>query len=1577
MSDTSTAEARDHWMETATRPRSKDAPPPLQQNSDDGQLQPARTSVEAVECFANEQYFGLSLAQGNEDGDARSNSPVRFCRSDNTEEARCHAQHNCRRSASANTKTGTRDEDAAYSEAVSSVCSSYFSGHNTLTEITHERIMAQRLTEKCYGISTFWPPDSQASERAGDTEEQLFPAFGIEGAAPPSLVQPATRMMRARAETVATSPPSRLLAEFDDLYHVLSMPIAGAVHPSSRADSDRDSIGGGSHFTRRAPQQDIHYLNTSVLTLFPDAPASTFARQQRDCAASRSGSASVDSSCDWVVAPESWEYGEWMLTSQPATREALSVHSTGTMVLATGDERRSAELPNATATNVASESSNRPFLTTADYFPRTAHPKAVWNERQVGTGITTKAQCAPSTFASRLSRGVTDNDASSQAKARPLVEVCNSAATTAPPPLDTTTATDVCITMKEVETGATTPIRSVADDSSVVDVAVRQLSEPLSHHYSSGFAENIFVRSCCRASDGGAPSSEVSTFLAARSARQQPPRRPSYANSTRSVAFKAHTTTPAMSNGLLDGHQLAFTTTTTAGGVTAPWLLKKSASTVTTASVNRPAAVLIANTAPLLPSIVPPIRRTTDAPLRVPSPVAPISSTATLHVLSPQTIAAVGQHTLTSCAGQPPEVLRALGRHRRRLALLPGPDNVATECLSGVPRQTKSHSTSATAIGATSSTTSTSSGDLTSSSSPQRACAEFSEPQQSFLGAEPYPDAMDDNLVIHCEWRKKMACSSQISPADCGTSSSAAVGRSRLYMGVASSRFTASTPTATASPTAAPMTSPFATSCGLSAEEGAAHATEDLSRLSPQANEGAQQQLLKRLPLDSRDEGQTSSPVISTSISSPLVTARKATPPREEVHDHGPASSQESGKGAVDPTRSQSDRRRRMGLKENVEVVLPDCKSLRVSMSSWLEFRNPTMREQGKEMMPSAEEVYTHLMMRSNALCVLVVVDEDAVRKPCLVVSGLSVRVYEEDKAVSLANGRMAHELRRALRTSCGGTYSRFLCGSSYADEEDTSGSDDSGVGIRGGVGMSNRAMSSSGGGLPSNLKSFVLLPDKKERLNKSGEVHSTNSRPGEFDKYLHKFDLDETLSRLAGRKECHSVALEMLMRTWVTGHNTCLLLGNGNGRSTHSLDVTVGAVENAMIMLRERLHDSASRVELHICMGDVADDEDNGGVAVLDLLACSSDGDDNDDSGDDEELEKGVRRQRKGASPAALKRGPPRSSVQLARSPLFGTVVKGLRSVKIDDATAETGAIGRLLTLGFLRLNISTHSSRRKSVPNQSTLSNAALSKVHTSFATLRLKTICRGADMRSARLSAWESTTSDKRFGCQERHSHSVEYKADVLVSSLLLVYFGTEYMVLDTLVQRSHAYRMPTREEDEGFVHPNAPIRHQKPDFLPSRWPNAVGFLESLVGDALGGRTRTLMCLCLSEYDSRATLWLRAVSRARRITNVTPNCGNVRNFLVYLLEQYDSLAALSAKATTRHRQRRRHSTASSSKEFSQWSVHCVRNMIDELDAFLATPTGDTPSLERLEIANEMIVATPPDLLTNLPLCVFSQNY
>ncbi|CBZ30106.1 hypothetical protein, unknown function [Leishmania mexicana MHOM/GT/2001/U1103] len=1532
-------------MATATPPRSAGTTPPLQHNNGKVSSWPEKTLVEAPECFANGQYFDVPCTLGSEDSDARSNSAVSICSGDKSGERWCRAQSNRRWKASTSSDTGTRDEGAAYPAAVSSMSSYYFSGHNMLTGATHERAVEQGLMENRNGMNACRSFSSQASERTGDTAEQSSRPFGLLGAASPSVVQPVTRMARVRAAAVAASSRAMSSTELDDPYHVLFMPTAATLYSSSRAGSDRDSVDGESRFTARASQQDMYCMNTSILTMSTDAPASLSTRQQRDGAAPRGGSASVTSSCNRVYVPGILEYGEWMLTARPATMETLCGHSTGAKALATDHERRSARFPSPAAIDARVEPLIQSSPTTAVCFPRTAPPTTVSDELQAGPVVTAKAHSVPSARGSQLSRGAADSEASPETKDRPPVSVYKSTAAIAPPPpLSTSAIPGVCITMTDFTADVKSPARGVVNYSTAVDAAVCQPVESQSHRCSTGFAKAIAAGHRRRVSDCGAPFFEASlSLLAARNVLQHQQPCPSYANdATNSGESKMHTVPPVISNGFLGGHGSAF---------------------MTTASVSTSSAALVPDHAPLLASGVHPIRKGVGAPSCVPSSVASTASTATPRLLSPQALATAGQPTSTAWAAQPPDVSRRAG----------------------------SHSPATTVGGATSSTASTLSGDLIPSSSPKSACAQSGALKPPSIGPQPLSNSNGDTLLILSGGVRKSTHPSQTALAARETSVSAAGGQSRSDAHVATSKLTAATPTASASTISTPAMSTLASSRGLSDEGGASHATEDTFCPASQTNKRAPHQLPKQRPLSSRVDGQTLRPVIPATItlSSPHGTAWKATRPQEEAHVDGAAASRDSRKDAVCPTRSPCDWRRRMGFKQNREIVLPDSKSLRASMSPLLEFRSLTMREQGKEMMPSTEEVSTHLVTRWNAVCVLVVVDEDAVRKPCLVVSGLSVRVYEEDKSVTLANSRMAHGMMRVLKRRGGATHSRFLCSASYDGDEDSDDSDALAVGIRGGVGLSNRATSSGGGGLPSNLKSYVLLPDKKVRRSQSGVGDSADPCTVEFDNYLHKFDVDETLSRLAGRKDCHSVTLDQLVQTWVTGHNTCLLLGNGNGRSTQSLDVVVGAVESAMSVLRERLTDPASRVELHISMGEVSDDNDNGGTMVLDLLTSSSDND--DDDSDDDEQDNGARWRRKEAPRASQKSGATRPPVQLARSPLLGTFVKGLRSVKIDDATTATDAIGRALTLGFMRRNMSTHSSRNNSMSTLSSLSSAALNKVCISFATLGLKTICRGADMRSARLSARESATSKKKFGGQERHSHSVEYRADVLVSSLLLVYFGTEHHVLDTLVQHSQAYRTTAREEEEGIVHPNAPLRAEKPDFHPASWPNAVGFLQSLLCDALGGRTRTMVCLCLSEYDSRATLWLRAVSRARRIINVTPNCGNMRNYLLYLLEQYDNLAALQSRrkqdarlflpalgtqANSKHHKRSRLPVVSSNREFDQWSVYCIKKMIAELDAFLATSTGDTPLLERLEIANEIIATTQSDSLSNPPLAFFSRN-
>ncbi|GET92054.1 hypothetical protein, unknown function [Leishmania tarentolae] len=949
---------------------------------------------------------------------------------------------------------------------------------------------------------------------------------------------------------------------------------------------------------------------------------------------------------------------------------------------------------------------------------------------------------------------------------------------------------------------------------------------------------------------------------------------------------------------------------------------------MTTAPVSMSAEVLAPANDALLDSGVHPICSGVDGLSCGAAAAASVASTAAPLLLSPQSLATAGKPTSTVWTTHLPEVprVRTNDKGNGSSTLPPLPENNDIESPSGVPHRAVHCSAATTVAGATLSTANTFSDDPILGCSPKNVSAHSGNLEMPSLGPQPHSCSNGENFLILSGDVEQPTHPSQAAPSAPKKSLLDTGNEGTSDVHAETSNLLTSAPTALAS--------------------GTAHR-------------------------------------VSLTFSSPLGTVRKPTRPQEESHGDEVAPPGDGRKNAAGPTRSAFDWRRRIGFKDNREIVLPDSKSLRVSMSSWVEFRSPTMREQGKEMMPSTEEVYTHLITRWNSLCVLVVVDEDAVQKPCLVVSGLSVRVFEEDSSVALANNRMDHSMMRDLKRRGGATRSHFLHSTGYEDDDN----DASVVSFRGGVGLSNRATSSSGGGLPSNQKLFVLLPDKKVRRSRSGDENSTDPCSGEFDNYLRNFDVDETLSRLAGRKECDSVALEQLMRTWVTGHNTCLLLGNGNGRSTQSLDIAVGAVESAMSMVRERLNDRTSCVELHISMSEVADDEENGGTIVRDLLASSSD-DDAEDNCDDDELEKDARGWRKEASRVSQKGGASRLPAQLARSPLLGTFVKGLRSVRIDDATTAKGAIGRALTLGFMRFNISTHSSRNNSMSNLSTISSPMQSKVHISFATLQLKTICRGSDMRSAQLSASESATGRKKFGGRKRRSHSVEYQADVLVSSLLLVFFDTKYMVLDTLVQRCQAYHTTSREEDEGIVHPNAPLRHQKPTFQPTSWPNAVSFLESLLCDALGGRTRTMACLCLSEYDSRATLWLQVLSRARRITNVTPNCGNMRNYLLYLMEQYDNLAALQNRrkqdarlflpvlntdGTAKNTRGGRFSTVPSRKEFDQWSVACIKKMITELNAFLATPAGETPTLEQLEISNETMIAKQSDPLSSNPLTFF----
>ncbi|KAG5494497.1 hypothetical protein GH5_02520 [Leishmania sp. Ghana 2012 LV757] len=1555
-------------MATATPPRGRDTALPLQSRSGEGLSRPAMSLVEASGSFANEQYFDLPCAPGNEDSGCRSSSAVSVCSGDKAGESQWHAPRNRLRRKSEDSDTGTRGEYPAYPATASSVASSFFSAH-LLTEAYCERTAEQRLTENLYGINMLRSSGSQASERASDTAEPVAKACGLWGAAPSSSVQPATRMAQNTATTMAASSRGRPLADVDDPYHILSIPTAGTMYLISRAGSDQESGNGGGRFTVPVSQQDLYCLNNSALRLSTDVSASLSTRQQRNGVALRGGSASATSSCDRVAVPVCWDYGEWWMTPQSRTRDNFSVHLAGTATPTSVDERHSTPLANSASADVTTELTCRPPLYTRNSLPRPSPTTAVARQRQADTDTTAKARNAPLAVGSQLPYGATDSKASLQAKEQPPVAASKNVAASPPPPPGTSAVSEVCVAVEHVPASAASLEKGAEDDSTVADIAVHGPREAVQHRDVPGSAKPIVRQRRRRVSDSGAPNPEAAPFPTADGFVEQPPLHPSSGNrTTYSVARDTQTTPSTILSGIPGRRQSAFTTA---------------------ASVSRFAVSRVSNLAPLSTPGVHPIRSGADAPPRTPSPVCVAVLTATRKLLPPQAVVAVGQLSWTACTSFVPKVPHAPAGQGATAAPLLSPDNTAKGCPSDVSYRPENHSVATTVAGATSSSASTFSEDLTSGSSPRRACAQSLDLQQPPVGAEPRSNSNTDTFLLLCGRVENAADPPEALRAGCEVDCCMAGQRDKGDAHVATSCPPTLTLTVAASETpAAPTMRALATSRGLSDEGGIAHPTEDAPHRVLEANERAQPQLPKECALDSGGDGAPSRRAVHVAVSASPGIPQKASPTRELAHGHEAARAQEKRKSPYSPTRSPPGQRRRVGFKENMEVVLPDSKFLRVSTSSWLEFRKPNMREQGKEMMPSTEEVYTHLMTRSNALCALVVVDEDAVRKPCLVVSGLSVRVYEEDKEVSLAMGRMAHGVK-ALKRRCCAAPSRFLRSASYDDDEDSSDSDGAAVGIHRGVGLSNRAASSGGGGLPSTIKSFVLLPDKKERRSRSGVFDLADPRAGEFDRYLHKFDVDETLSRLAGKKECHSVALELLMRTWVTGHNTCLLLGNGNGRSTHSLDVVVAAVESAMSMLRERLRDPASCVELHICMGEVADDEDNGGAAVVDLLTSSSGSDEGDDEND--ESEKVARRRSRGASHSSKKSSASRPRVRLARGPLLGTFVKGLRSVKIDDATCSTGAIGRVLTLGFLRFNMSAHSSRNNSMSNLSSLNSAALRRVHTSFATLRLKTICRGADMRSARLSARESATRGGKFSSQVRRSRSVEYRADVFVSSLLLVYFGTEYMVLDTLVQRSQAYRTAMREEGEGFVHPNAPVRHQKPVFHPANWPNAIGLLESLLCDALGGRARTLVCLCLSEYDLRATLWLRAVSRARRITNVMPNCGNVRNYLVYLLEQYDALAVqqrrrkqdsrlllpeLGTPATSMRQNGGRLAAVRCSKMNGQWSAYCVKMVIADLDAFLAAPTGEIPSMERLEIANEMIPGPQPDPLTGLRLAFLSMK-
>jgi hypothetical protein len=110
---------------------------------------------------------------------------------------------------------------------------------------------------------------------------------------------------------------------------------------------------------------------------------------------------------------------------------------------------------------------------------------------------------------------------------------------------------------------------------------------------------------------------------------------------------------------------------------------------------------------------------------------------------------------------------------------------------------------------------------------------------------------------------------------------------------------------------------------------------------------------------------------------------------------------------------------------------------------------------------------------------------------------------------------------------------------------------------------------------------------------------------------------------------------------------------------------------------------------------------------------------------------------------------------------------------------------------------------------------------------------------------------------------------------------------------------------------------------------------------------------------------------MERARTIESAEPNTDNLRNYLLYLLEQYENLE------TQQRRERQdmgaRRGTASSGESSAtpkaptgEVSVHFVQKPVKLLGVYLANPTGEPPLLERLEIKRAVVY--PPLSLSPL---------
>lgn len=601
-------------------------------------------------------------------------------------------------------------------------------------------------------------------------------------------------------------------------------------------------------------------------------------------------------------------------------------------------------------------------------------------------------------------------------------------------------------------------------------------------------------------------------------------------------------------------------------------------------------------------------------------------------------------------------------------------------------------------------------------------------------------------------------------------------------------------------------------------------------------------------------------------------------------------------------------RRPRVSFKERMEIVLPVTKSLRSSASSLLEFRNPTVREQGKEMMPTAAEVCGKLLHRNADVCSVVVVDEDAVRKPCLVASGFSVRIYEDETQPISGQANIVHPQKMVGSTKASGGHleplpPRIARALALETPSDTTSAP-----------------------RPST-QSPTLLSTTKQITGKESPSLSTDTPNGvsdsselsDFDQFVHKFDVDEALSRRSGAQECTSVVMGSLQNAWIAGSDVSVLLGNSKGRNMSSFGIAKNFVSKALTMLGERLKDSASYAEVEICMGEVADADQmmTPGRVVFDLLAdfdakVVSDSDSSCNSLNS------FNNTAIGSDASDSARYP---AVELVNSPLYGTVVEGLKTFVSTDATKEVDLFERALTSGFLHYSSSSY-SRSSSLSTLSYSQNTSGSGKQpcVSFAVLRLKTVRSGVDRRSAPCKAARGLPSE-----------TTSCKSDVSVSSLLLIFFGTEHAALAEVL-RSHSVN------DGAACHL-------------SGWHHSSEFLTALTRSALGGRTRTAACLSLSEYDRRAALWLRVLSDVRLVQNKPSFSGDPMVFLKYLREQCATLDTTKGG----HSSLPLSLVEGDDLLHNRSSLKYLRRAIADLEAFLANPRTAVPLLERLELTHE----------------------